>query len=538
MIVVDADDADKLQLVLNGVEISNADGAAIYVKNADKAFLTTASDSVNTLSNGGEYTAIDDNNIDAVIFAKSDLTLNGAGTLTITAAAGHGVVSKDDLKVTSGTYEITAASHGLSGKDSVRIANGNFSITAGKDGLHAENSDDAELGFAYIAGGTFSIDAQGDGFSAASWMIVEDGAYDVTAGGGSANAAARTEQMTFGHGGMQAADTASDEEDVSTKGFKAGTSLTLNAGTYVIDTADDALHSNGDLTIAGGEFTIAAGDDGAHADAALTVTGGTIQITHSYEGLEGLSIDITGGEIDIEASNDGLNAAGGADSSGEGMRGDMFASTEGAYIRISGGTLRVSALGDGIDSNGDLCVTGGEVYVCGPESGGDGALDYNGSAEISGGVFLATGMSTMAQNFGSSSTQGAIMVTVDQQQAGSEISLADADGNVLLSWQAEKTYNSVVVSCPQITQGAQYTLTAGSFSVQINMMELIYASDGMGGMSSRGGMDDRAQMTNGEQPELPDGEMPEGGAPDGMQRPFGAAPGEDAGEPPTAQQTA
>ena len=153
MILIDADNADKIQLVLDDVEIYNENNAVIYVRNADKVFITTAADSSNVLSNGGTYTAIDDNNIDAVIFAKSDLTLNGAGTLSISAAVGHGIVSKDDLVLTSGVYEIVATDHALSGKDSVRIASGEYVLTAGKDAIHSENADDTELGFVYIAGG-------------------------------------------------------------------------------------------------------------------------------------------------------------------------------------------------------------------------------------------------------------------------------------------------------------------------------------------------------------------------------------------------
>lgn len=153
MVVVSAEDTDKVQLVLNGVQITNETSAAIYIPEADKVFITTVDGTENVLTNGRTCSAIDDNNIDAVIFSKSDLTLNGAGTLTINAAAGHGIVSKDDLVLTSGTYVITAASHGLSGKDSVRIANGSYTITAGKDGIQAENTDDASLGYLYIAGG-------------------------------------------------------------------------------------------------------------------------------------------------------------------------------------------------------------------------------------------------------------------------------------------------------------------------------------------------------------------------------------------------
>ncbi|MCD8242057.1 MAG: carbohydrate-binding domain-containing protein, partial [Lachnospiraceae bacterium] len=168
MIIVDAGDSDKVQLVLDGVDITSSTSAAIYVLEADKVFVTTASGSENTLTNGGEYVAINDNNIDAVIFTKAALELNVGRTLTITASAGHGVVSKDDLKATSGTYVITAESHGLSGKDSVRIADGTYTIVSGKDGIHASNEDDESLGSLYIAGGSFAIASGDAGFLADS----------------------------------------------------------------------------------------------------------------------------------------------------------------------------------------------------------------------------------------------------------------------------------------------------------------------------------------------------------------------------------
>ena len=157
--------------------IHSADSAAIYVLKADKVFVTTAADSVNTLSNGGDYIA-KDNNIDGVVFSKEDLTLNGAGKLTITAAAGHGVVSKDDLVLAGGTYEITAEKRGLSGKDSVRIADGDYTIRSGKDGIHAENKDDASLGFVAITGGTLDLTCNSSDNTALDW----DGTYENTGG--------------------------------------------------------------------------------------------------------------------------------------------------------------------------------------------------------------------------------------------------------------------------------------------------------------------------------------------------------------------
>lgn len=424
MVIVDAEDTDKVQLVLDGVDITSAESAAIYVREADKVFIMTASDSQNTLTNGGTYTAIDDNNIDAAIFSKSDLTLNGAGSLTITAKAGHGVVSKDDLVLTSRTYQIDAASHGLSGKDSVRIASGSYTIVSGKDGIHAENADDTSLGFVYLADGTFDITSDGDGISAGNWLQADGGVYTVKAGGGSENVQKSDGEWQFGPGQQTESTDTTEEDTVSMKAIKAAGELILKGGKYSLDSADDTIHSNANVTISDGEFTLASGDDGIHADSATTISGGTIDITESYEGIEGLSIDITGGE----------------------------------------------------------------TYVSGPTNDGNSALDYNGTGTVTGGIFIAAGSSGMAENFGDSSTQGVMMVTVNSQAAGSAVSLSDSSGNELVSWTPEKEYTSVIISCPEITTGQEYTLTTGSDTTQITMDSIVYGSgSGMGGNPGNGG---------------------------------------------------
>ncbi len=513
MVVVAADDTDKVQLVLDGVSISNSESAALYILSADKVFVTTAAGSENTMENGGTYTAIDENNIDAAVFSKSDLTFNGEGKLTVTAKAGHGIVSKDDLVFTCGTYEITSEGHGISGKDSVRIANGSYKVVSGKDGIHAQNADDADLGFVYAADGTFEIIAKQDGISAASWLQIEDGDYAVTTGEGSAAVKNQhmQERMPDMPAGRETKAAAAEEDSVSIKGIKAGTQMILKAGTYTLDTEDDALHSNGTIAISGGTYTVSCADDGIHADANVLISGGRLDIAQSYEGVEGLGIDITGGEISILASDDGINAAGGNDSSGfEGYGpGDgQFAATEGAYICISGGILHINASGDGIDSNGDLTVSGGETYLAGPVNDGNGSLDYNGTAVITGGIFAASGSSGMAQNFGGSSSQGVMMVQLDnKQEAGTQIALTDSAGTKLLSWTAEKEYSSVIISCPEVKQGETYTLTAGTAKESIAMDSLVYGnSPQMGGRPEReGGMKDNGRKGSHEKGDMPGG---------------------------------
>lgn len=527
MIIVDADKSDKVQIVLNGADITNSASAAVYVRQADKVFLTTAADTENTLSNGGDYTALDENKIDAVIFSKDDLTLNGAGSLNINAQAGHGIVSKDDLVLTGGKYQITAANHGLSGKDSVCIAGGDFGITAGKDGIHVENTDDASLGFLFIADGKFEITSKGDGISSSYFGQIEGGSFEIQAGGGAAEAVPQSDQ-TMGNRqpaeflnaglesriaenmlnrqaapdveqpGVQADDAQSDADTVSTKGIKAGGNLWLDGGTFAIDSADDSLHTNSSIDITGGSYEMASGDDGIHADDAASISGGKIDISQSYEGIEGKTIDISGGDISLTADDDGLNAAGGVDSSGfgAGAHRDSFAASEGVYISISGGTIYVKASGDGIDSNGDLTVSGGETYVSGPSGSGNGSLDYNGQASITGGIFAASGAMGMVQNFGSSSTQGAMLVQTDAGAEGDKISLADADGNILVSWQAKTAYSCVIISCPKLTQGNTYTLKAGNTSSQIEMTSLIYGQGSNGGKGP-GGMDGTGKRSDG-----------------------------------------
>lgn len=386
MIVVNAEKTDKVRLVLNGVQIKNSTSAAIYVAQADKTFITTVSNSENTLTNDGKYVAIDDNNIDAVIYSKDDLTLNGAGLLTINAA-GHGVVSKDDLVLTSGTYDITAASHGLSGKDSVRISNGTYAIKSEKDGIHAENSDDAEKGFIYITGGNFSISANGDGISSDEYLTIEDGDFTINTGEGSASVIMPTEN--FGSRGGFGTETATSEttDSVSRKGIKTDGVLTVSDGSFIMDTEDDSFHAGENILVNGGSFDIKTGDDAVHSDADVTIKNGDFNITYCYEGIEGQTITVDDGSFNITANDDGFNAAGGADSSGFGggrPDKDQFNGSSNVSLTINGGTIDVVSDGDCIDSNGALTINGGKFnLVC--NGNGNTALDCDGTYSNNGG---------------------------------------------------------------------------------------------------------------------------------------------------------
>lgn len=491
MIVVNAKDTAKLQLVFNGVDVTSKTSAALYILEADKVFVTLAEGTTNTLANGGSFVAIDDNNIDAALFSKQDLTLNGKGSLTVTSPAGHGIVCKDDLVVTGGTYIVNSSSHGLDANDSVRIANANFTIDAGKDAIHCENTEDTAKGFIYISSGSIKAEAEGDGIAASAYLQIEGGEIDLLIGGGAQNGDKASSGnyggfMGGGPGGMRPGgsqgSSTTTEDTVSMKGLKAANSLLISGGTFKIDSADDSIHSDVSVIINGGTFTLASGDDAIHAEDTLTITSGKINVSESYEGLEALHIKITGGDIKLVASDDGLNAAGGTDQSGtEGGRDGMFGGGHGGgrpggmgggpggmssgngSIVISGGNLYVKASGDGIDANGTLEITGGYTVVCGPTQGDTATLDYDRSATITGGTFIGTGAAGMAQTF-SDSEQGVIAVSVGNQSAGTKIVLKDKSGNVIIEHSPELNFAVVILSSPDVKKGESYSIMVGSES--------------------------------------------------------------------------
>lgn len=406
-IVVDCEDTDaKVQIVLDNATISNSSSACIYVKSADKVFVTTEDGSTNTLTVTGDFVQTDDNTVDGAIFSKCDLTVNGKGTLNITDEYGHGIVSKDDLRVTGSTLNIEVAKKGLQGKDSVRIDGGTINITAGTEGI--------EGALVYVLDGDLNIDAKDDGINASDHSASND------FGGGNGGFGGNGDPGNF-DGNMP------DGSD-SNGGFQKGGRGNFNKDSD--STSDGTSDSNSDGT----------------SSTSSTITAQPLS---------------TGSSSDSSSSTD--------DSS----------DTVGIYI--TGGMLNITADGDGIDSNGFLNVYGGTIYVNGPTSNGDGALDYQTSATITGGTVIAAGSSGMAVNFGSDSTQGTILCNFSSTVSG-EVTLKDSDGNVIASYTPTKEYQSVVISSPEITNSGTYTLTAGSETAEITMTSYVYGSgNSMGG---------------------------------------------------------
>ncbi len=315
-IVVDAGDDDKVQLVLDGAFITAADYAAIYAKNADKVFVTLAEGTDNSLTVSGDYVQTDDNNVDAVIFAKCDLTLGGSGSLTVKDTTGHGIVSKDDLVVTGGTYTIDSQDHCLNGKDSVRIADGTFNLSCDEDGIHAGN-DDQQDGYVYIEGGDINISVGDDAIHAEGLLIITGGDIDIT-------------KCYEGVEGHKILVTGGDIDVVSSDdGFNAA------GGSSSSDSSDD---NKGGFGGGPGGPGMGGVDMDADYDAYILITGGTININADGDGIDSNGyLGITGGSIYVLGPSNNGNGA---------LDYGIYAAITGGEIVAVGGSGMAQGFGD------------------------------------------------------------------------------------------------------------------------------------------------------------------------------------------------
>lgn len=530
-LIVESAENAKITLVLGGVSIKNSTGAAIQIATADDVTIELSEGTTNVLQSGEEVdiaTATEGEEASGgALQSKVDLKIKGKGSLTVLGYLNNGIHCTKDLKIKNGNISVTALGHGIKGKNSVTVSGGTVTVTSGKDGITSDETENEEKGFVTIEDGEIIITSAGDGVSAETTLTVTGGVISIISGGGSANAQQKTDNM---RDWWDFDNSASDDNSASCKGLKAGKALVISGGSITIDAQDDALHTDGDMTISGGECILSTGDDGAHAALSLTVLDGKITVLTSYEGLEANQITLAGGELDITASDDGINANGGSDgfSGGRGGMGGSFGGRRNdtnnhsgdmtppdgnapsgnpptmpgqdaadstttddttdkqPVLLITGGKITVNADGDGLDSNGDLRVEGGDITINGPSNGGNGALDIGtengGAGVIAGGTLIALGTSSMTENFGSTSTQCAFLVTMNSFGAGETITITDSQGNVLYTGVTVKSANSVVFSSPDLVVGETYTVTIGSTSATVTQSSTVVGnSNGFGG---------------------------------------------------------
>ncbi len=307
-IIVDVNDSDKVQLVLNGVDITCSNSACIYVKTADKTFVTLAEGSENKLQDTGAAYATDgDEKVDGVIYSKDDITFNGSGTLNITAGYSHGIVGNDDVKFTDGTINISAKAKGVKANDSIRVKDGNFNIVSEDDALHTSNNEEEGKGYIYIAGGTFELSSGDDGVHAEKALVINGGTIDV----------------------------AKSKEGIE------GATIEINGGDIDVAASDDGMNATGTSQTATGKM-------GSMDDVDMDF-GGRNGGGGMMEAVEDAVLTINGGDIYVNSEGDGIDSNG--------------------YLYVNGGIIAVDGpTNDGngaLDTGYEAVLSGGEIVAVG-----------------------------------------------------------------------------------------------------------------------------------------------------------------------------
>ena len=419
------------------------------------------------------------------------------GNFTI-QSSGDGIQAETNLSIYDGSFTITSGGGAVNGADHTENRGGGFGRPGGNrpDSANGQTSPEMSSQPAECGQTPSEMPSQpAEGGQTPSEMPSQPAEGEQSSSGNESDYS----ELIFDPDDFDDTSTADSDTTVSTKGIKAGNALLIQQGTFVIDSADDAIHSNYSVTIDGGSFQLSSGDDGIHAEAYLNINGGTTTIAESYEGLEAAQIHISGGTTQVFSSDDGLNATGGSSfelvdgllvlkdiSSSDteqtfGGRGGMFEVEDNCDITISGGNLTVTTSnGDGIDSNGSLNVSGDTVLVFGSSSGGEGALDYTGSSSISGGTLVALGSSGMAQSMEPDDSHATLMVTWDEvQPAGTRLTLCTQQGEILCSLQSTNSFQTAVIGTDSLSAGQEVSLyTGGTVNSDSQLLTMGTLSDG------------------------------------------------------------
>ena len=512
-LVVNAGDQDKVQIVLSGASIRNEAGPALNIQQADKVFVTLADGTQNTLADGASYALAEgEDEPNAALYSKADLTINGTGALSVEGNYRHGVNSKDDLVVTGGAITVVAKEDGLRGKDCVKVADGSFAITAGGDGVKSSNDEDPTRGFVSIDGGTFTVTGCEEGIEAQE-VIVNNGELNITAPDDGINAAVAERDSndatidasgdagsTVGqddHAGDQGGEGQGDGgQGADAQNGRGGQRSELPDGAESDQAPEPQAGQNGDSAMpeppAGQN-----GDDampeppagfgpqnGERPERPEDMEDG--QMPQRPEGAEGERPELPEG-VEPGQVPDGEQGGGfGARDGRGGAGGPMGANaSEDCLIQINGGVVTINAGGDAVDSNGYVEVTGGELV--GASSGtGDSALDYEYGATVTGGTVILAGGAGMAETFSEGSTQPFALVSLNGS-ANTELSVESESGEVLARCTVPVSFQCVTLSVPGLAEGATGKLVAGDATTDFTASTT--PSGGMGAMGAPGGME-------------------------------------------------
>ena len=495
-IKVETADSDAVRLVLDNANITNSSGAALNVVNADEVILYSASGTTNTISDGADYTATGENDPDAVVYSKADLTIAGEGTLKVNGNHEDGIHTSDGLVIASGTLEVNAANTGIKGKDYVDILGGTINVTAQQDGIKSTNDTDEGKGWTRLSNGTVTVNAGDDGFKAsrvveisggsltveqsdegieAQYINVSGGDVNVTSADDGMNASLKTSDSESTDSSANTSDTANQQQNNQQQGSlpggqQNGASNQQQQGTgqpqppAISGTSQDGTSQNG--------------------------TSGTAQQQNNTQNQGNQNMGqppaMPGGNAQDGTTGTGQQGMGQPPQGGmPGGGGGTFEVID-AAINVSGGHVTVNAEGDGIDSNGVTTLSGGTLIVNGPSQGGNAALDTNGDLLLNGATVLSGSTADMFEAPSTNSTSGYLKLTNSSGfEQGSTVQVADSSGKVVANYKVTKSnVQLVLVSSSSIVKGQSYTAYTTTSAVDSNAASLASGATELGSFTA------------------------------------------------------
>ena len=470
-IKVETADSDAVRLVLDNANITNSSGAALNVVNADEVILYSASGTTNTISDGADYTATGEDDPDAVVYSKADLTIAGEGALKVNGNHEDGIHTSDGLVIASGTLEVNAANTGIKGKDYVDILGGTINVTAQQDGIKSTNDTDEGKGWTRLSNGTVTVNAGDDGFKASRVVEISGGSLTVEQSDEGIEA-----QYINVSGGDVNVTSADDGMNAS---LKTSDSESTDSSANTSDTADQQQNNQQQGSLPGGQ---------------QSGTSGTAQQQNNTQNQGNRNMGqppaMPGGNAQDGTSQNGTAGTGqqGMDQPPQGGMPGGGGTFEGidAAINVSGGNITVNAEGDGIDSNGVTTLSGGTLIVNGPSQGGNAALDTNGDLLLNGATVLSGSTADMFEAPSTNSTSGYLKLTNSSGfEQGSTVQVADSSGKVVANYKVTKSnVQLVLVSSSSIVKGQSYTVYTTTSAVDSNAASLASGATELGSFTA------------------------------------------------------
>lgn len=446
-IIVNAKENDIVKIILNGINISNSNTSPFYIIKSKKTIINLADNKENIINDSNSYIFHNKNEDEpnASLFSKSNLTILGNGSLTINGNYNDGISSKEGLIIINGNIRVNSKDDAIRGKDYLIIKGGNFTIKSNGDGFKSDDNDNINKGYISIESGKFNIISDGDSISAKTDLLIKNGEFILSSGNG---------------------NNLESKSDISSKALKGLMNTIIEDGKFTINSNDDAIHADNNLVINSGFFNISSNDDAIHSDKKLTINNGVININKSYEGIESKNITINGGNIAIKSENDGISASDKLIIDTKIKLGEVCD----CLISINGGYLFIDSETDGIDSNGSIEIKNGTTIIDGPSSILNSSIDYDTDLKITGGFVLGASIIHRNKVIDQKSTQNIVLIKLPRNKSEKTIlRVEDSRGNDIFTYSPSKIYRTIFLSSPILKKDENYHLFVGGSSTGDNI---------------------------------------------------------------------